>query len=116
MSRKRKTITPFKSWEARNAEENGYARITGSLSRSYAACQISANAWRIYIDMRITAKGHHEVIYSRKIYNKYHNLSSATYTKCIRELRKWGFIEKIPRACFQASQYRFSEKWQEFQF
>lgn len=116
MSRTKKSITPFRSFESRapDGNEKGYIRLTVSLTESTAYKQLTASSKLLYIAMLFEAKGHEEVIVTGKKCEEKCGICHETYMKALKQLLKYGFIEKCPRSCFAPSRYRFSDKWKKW--
>jgi hypothetical protein len=111
---KRKT-TPFKPWEtaAQGGIEKRYIRCGNSQMLHPAMRSLSANAFRIYLYMRLEAGGEREFVYTR---SKYKDLcSNEAFQRAKNELIEKGFITvKENNAHRQkANIYEFSDKWKD---
>ncbi len=113
MAKRKNTIVAFKPYETRSlsGSEKGYLRLTKSLWNADALKDIPRSAVLMYIDMRILANGHDEVIYTQA--NAYQSLlvSKETYSKSITELIRVGLIKKKPRSCYAPNSFEFSSDW-----
>lgn len=113
MSKSKKNITPFRSWESRapNGNETGYIRLTSSLLLSVAYKKLSHTSRTVFVMMKLTAKGNESFSFSRQQFLELVGGSSHTYKTAIDDLIKFGFIERCPRCCFSPSKFVFSENW-----
>ena len=117
MSRgKRNKITPIPQYLTRSpsGSENGYVRLTPSLTSSDAFKALKPLAIVIYLDMLMTARGHETVIYTQTMAYDNMRTSKSGYTASIKQLIDVGFIQRLPRACYAPSMYRFDTRWKAF--
>lgn len=108
--------TRFKPYETRNPNglETGYMRITESLHNSDAIKDLTNLEYRIFMNMKHTAKGHDEVAYTQQMAIDATGCCKDTYTSTMITLEKVGLVEKKPRSAFGGSVFRFSSKWHDY--
>lgn len=116
MARKKKNIVAFKPYETLtpNGNEKGYLRLTKSLWCSDALKDVTRAAVMIYIDMRMVANGHDEVIYTQAMAYKSLLVSKETYKKSMDELERVGLIKKKPRSCYSPNSFEFVSGWKTY--
>lgn len=113
MARKKKT--PFAPWETRKSDgiEKRYIRLADSLLCSPAFLQLSGNATRAYIYMRIESAGKPEFTMPRSKYIRF--MKKDSFLTAREELETAGFIETVQNNANlrKPNVYRFSERWKE---
>lgn len=114
---KRGRSLPHSAWITRSPSgiETGYQKLTRSLQYSDAVWTLSNLAYRVYIDMLMTSKGQQEVIYSQSIAMKHMKISKGGYTEATKQLIEVGLIKRMPRGCYAASRFKFSEAWKKYE-
>lgn len=109
-----KKKTPFAPWEtkASNGIEKRYVRLANTMLCSPAFLQLSGNATRVYVYMRIESAGKREFTMPRSKYIKF--IKKDAFLTATEELEKAGFIEIQHNANLRKPNvYRFSERWKE---
>lgn len=94
--------------------ENGYIRLTPSLTASDAYKSLTPLAVVMYIDMLMRARGHDTIIYTQRMAFESRKISKTAYTDAIKQLTRVGLIVRLPRSCYAPSTYRFSVEWKNF--
>lgn len=116
MSRGSSKKTPIPQYLTRSPSgfENGYVRLTPSLTSSDAFKTLTPLAVVIYIEMLMVARGHDKVIYTQQMAYDSRKISKSGYTASIKQLIKVGLIQRLPRACYAPSTYCFDVQWRTF--
>ena len=113
---KKREPTKFKPYETRNPNglEKGYMRLTESLHYSDAVKDLSDLEYRIFMDMKHTAKGHDEVVYTQKMAMEATGCCKQTFKTVMCTFERVGLIERLPRSAYEGTLIRFSAKWHEY--
>lgn len=116
MVRRKKTFVPFATYESRSktGTEKGYVRLTPSQMYSDAVLDLSNGAYRVFVSMKLRAKGHREYVYTYDMATADTSISRQTYLTTTKELIEVGLIEKIPTSAYEPSRYRFISRWKEY--
>ena len=109
-------ITPIPQYLTRSPSgvEQGYIRLTPSLTSSDAFKSLTPLAVVVYLEMLIIAKGHDKVIYTQKMAYDSRQISKSGYTASVKLLERVGFLHRLPRACYAPSTYQFDARWKTF--
>ena len=117
MGQTKHKIVPIPAYLTRApaGNEKGYVRYTRSLHESDAIADLTDKAYRMYLDMLMFAAGRRQVIYSQSTaIERYVCRSKDGYTQAINQLITVGLIRRLPRSCYAASRYEFSDDWHRY--
>lgn len=111
MSRMKRKLTPFHTYETNNKYDEKYIRVTRTLLMNKKFIELSSNAKVLYLYMRDWGYPTPEVKYSISMAREL--MSKNTFIKCINELIQAGFIKLAwsNKYSGQPNIYVFSDNW-----